>query len=181
MKPGQYYWLNQPPGAGNPYANANPNEEHLPFYYCPTMSALGFTGDPPTGIGRGWYTNYAINFQVFGKPSQMNSEAFRPKKLSEFKAPSQVGSLWDTRGVIAPPNRHVGANLLYQITSGNPSSAIGYVHGGSKVTPDLLFLGGASNTLFLDAHSEAVPDPGFGEPHPIATSTTNTQTVLLYE
>jgi len=137
-------------------------------FYCPSLNQMGL-GTSATTFGQ-YYTNYAINFDIFalvnppasGEPLQ---------RLGDFKKASRNGTLWDTRAFfIGGPegDHHVGSSALYQITSGDPNTSVGYPHHGGRMEALGLIQGGSATVLYLDSHVSSVTDGGAGAPLDIA-------------
>lgn len=148
--------------------------ERDPMFYCPVLSDMGFTGDPPGYVapGRYLFTNYAANIDVMG--ISYTSASYEPRRpIVEFPKVSDTAMLWDCRGSDAGvPYRSTNAMVWYHITSGHPGNSVGYVHGNGKLQADNGFTDGTANVLLLDGHVEPMRDPGSGNLLPIAYGTT---------
>lgn len=149
----------------------DPSTEHDPVMFCPSMSAAGFAG-MSTGFGSGWPTNYASNIQVIGIPTAPKGSFGWMRRIDDYNRVSDIGVLWESRGIIAPPQRLAWAGAAYQITSGDPNQSVSFIHSGGQFGPELIITGGSSNVLYLDGHAAAARDPGAGNPLPIYISPT---------
>ena len=72
----------------------------------------------------------------------------------------------DAKGGMSPPDRAVGFSHTYNLLPDSPGTSVGFPHfQGQKGYP---FRHGSINTLFVDGHAAAIPDPGDGNRLPFA-------------
>lgn len=123
------------------------NAELYPYqiFYCPYMASIGHDGH---NAFPGWPTSYCANFDVW----QFSPAV--PRRITDFRQSSRVGSLWDAMPVGL--YRNFGADRLWHIDGAHSFNSVGYVHGRHDKT----YRGANTNILFIDGHVAAVADPG---------------------
>lgn len=129
------------------------NDQAYGIFYCPTMAQRGFTGINP--LFGTFFTNYAVNFSVMANPGVPGDPTIR---ITSIRQPSETCLAFDSIPLpYGEKVRHVAAQWVYQVTSEDPSSALGYPHNGKGERGAAV---GQCNILYVDGHVESVRDPG---------------------
>lgn len=126
--------------------------------YCPTMAGRGYVG---YNTWFGTYTNYAANGSILPQTQPPTYSWLPAVKLTSIKMSTETCVAFDSIPLpgLGAGVTHAVAYVRYQVESGNPNTALGFVHNGKG---DRGAAEGTSNVLFVDGHVEAIRDPGVG-------------------
>lgn len=127
-----------------------------PIFYCPTLSDAGHTGS-----NSGYWTNYTINISYNAYEETRGPFGIPPSPMHRFKRPGKTIEVWDSNSINGT-TRSRSANWWQNFYGGHSNNSIGYIHSDGVFVEGVGYRWGAANTLYMDGHASALPDPGDG-------------------